>query len=119
MRRIKIYSFLAALTLLISSCGPATSANAPDFVPTIIIEENPTASQNGLPRTEAEVPRVSLEETLTALQSGAAVIVDVRNVQAYQASHIAGAMSISLGEIEANPAGLNLDKDQWIITYCT
>jgi rhodanese-related sulfurtransferase len=35
------------------------------------------------------------------------------------ASHIPGALSIPLAEIESNPAGLNLDKAKWIITYCT
>ncbi|HJS17139.1 MAG TPA: rhodanese-like domain-containing protein, partial [Anaerolineales bacterium] len=74
---------------------------------------------DGLPATEAEVSRVSLEETLAALQSGEAIVVDVRGSDAYQASHVAGAISIPLGEIETNPSGLDLDKDQWIITYCT
>ena len=62
---------------------------------------------------------MSLEESIAAMQSGEAVIVDVRSAQAYQASHIPGAVSIPLGEIETNPTGLNLDKDKWIITYCT
>ena len=54
-----------------------------------------------------------------ALERGEAVIVDVRSDAAYEVSHIAGAINIQLGEIETNPTGLNLDKDQWIITYCT
>jgi rhodanese-related sulfurtransferase len=62
---------------------------------------------------------VSVEEARAALDSGAAVIVDVRNPTAYEASHIAGALSIPLGEIESNLTSLTLDKEQWIITYCT
>jgi rhodanese-related sulfurtransferase len=33
--------------------------------------------------------------------------------------HIAGSISIPLSEIENDPAGVKLDKKQWIITYCT
>jgi phage shock protein E len=44
--------------------------------------------------------------------------VDVRSAQQYAASHVKGAISIPLDEIDANPTGLKLEKDQWIITYC-
>jgi rhodanese-related sulfurtransferase len=70
-------------------------------------------------QSEAQVPRIPVEQALAALQSGAAVIVDVRSMEAYDASHVAGAISIPLAEIETNPTGLSLEKDQWIITYCT
>jgi 3-mercaptopyruvate sulfurtransferase SseA len=72
-----------------------------------------------LPRTDREVPRLSVEEAKAALDSGAAIIVDVRNPRAFASRHIAGAINIPLGEIEMNLTGLSLDKDQWIITYCT
>jgi phage shock protein E len=64
------------------------------------------------------VERIPVELALTALQSGEAVIVDVRSAQQYAASHVKGAISIPLDEIDANPTGLKLEKDQWIITYC-
>lgn len=44
--------------------------------------------------------------------------MDVRDPGQYAESHVAGAISIWIDDIEANPIGLNLDKDQWIITYC-
>ena len=62
---------------------------------------------------------MSIEEARAALENGTAVIVDVRSPDAYETSHIAGAISVPLGEIERNPTGLSLEKDQWIITYCT
>ena len=71
-----------------------------------------------LPLTEAEVPRVTIEEAKVALDSGTAVVVDVRSAPSYEQGHIAGAISIPLEEIESNPGGLSLDKNQWIITYC-
>ena len=61
---------------------------------------------------------MTIEEAKAALESGAAVVVDVRDPAQYEKSHVAGAISIWLGDIEANPTGLNLEKDQWIITYC-
>jgi rhodanese-related sulfurtransferase len=60
-----------------------------------------------------------VQEAKAALDRGAAIIVDVRSAEAFDVSHIAGAINIQLGEIETDPTGLNLAKDQWIITYCT
>jgi rhodanese-related sulfurtransferase len=79
----------------------------------------PTREPGWLPQTDAEVPRVSLPDALAALESGEAVIVDVRSPDSYEASHIAGAISIPLEVIQTDPNALSLDKDQWIITYCT
>jgi predicted sulfurtransferase len=80
-----------------------------------------TASQSDLniPRTEANVPRISVSEAKAALDSGSVVIVDVRSAQSYTASHAAGAVSIPLTNIESSVNNLSLQKDQWIITYCT
>jgi hypothetical protein len=123
MANFKIIPILAGLLILVVSCTPATSAAQPTVVPTIIptaiIEIPSTSSQNRLPQTEADVPRVSVEDAAAAIQSGEAIALDVRSAQAYQASHIPGALSIPLAQIESNPTGLNLDKDKWIITYCT
>lgn len=114
--RIKrIFPSLAALLVFITACSSATPAVEPVLVPTIFVEE----PQEGLPLTDAEVPRISLEDGFAAIQSGEAVVVDVRNPESYQGSHIAGAISVPLGQIDADPTGLDLDKEQWIITYCT
>ncbi len=67
--------------------------------------------------TYPEIERVSLVDAKAALDSGTAVVVDVRAAEAYAASHIPGALNIPLAEIESR---LNeLDPNQWIITYCT
>ncbi|MBI5933201.1 MAG: rhodanese-like domain-containing protein [Chloroflexi bacterium] len=108
----KILGLLIFLALTLAAC---TSAPTPV---TVIVE--PTGRPAGnLPQTEADVPRVTVEEALTALNSGAAVIVDVRSVESFVARHIAGALSIPLDRIEENPQDLSLNKNQWIITYCT
>lgn len=72
-----------------------------------------------IPQTEDAVPRVTVEEAKSALDSGKAVLVDVRSVEAYAESHAVGAISIPLSQFEVNIEKLSLDKDQWIITYCT
>ena len=64
-----------------------------------------------------EIQRVSIEEAKAALDSNSAVFVDVRSAEAYQASHISGAVNIPSEELEARLG--ELDKTQWIITYCT
>lgn len=108
----KIYPLLVLLALTLSAC----SASLPTE-PTVIVELTSPPADN-LPQTEADVPRVTVEQALTALNSGAAVIVDVRVAESFAAGHIAGAISIPLNQIESNPAGVGLDKNQWIITYC-
>jgi 3-mercaptopyruvate sulfurtransferase SseA len=102
------------ILLVILACRAQPTAPAPEA------SAGPAStSVSTLPRTEAEVPRVSLEEARAAVESGEAIVVDVRSAEAYATSHVAGAIHIDLNEIEANPADLDLDKDQWIITYCT
>jgi 3-mercaptopyruvate sulfurtransferase SseA len=127
MLKTKTNILLAVIILAfaIQACNTLTPTTEPTIAPTQtlaatqIIEPVPTQPPANLPQTEAEVPRVSVEEAKAAFDSGAAIIVDVRSAGAYAASHVPGAINIQLGEFETNPTGLNLDKDQWIITYCT
>lgn len=67
--------------------------------------------------TYPEIPRVSLDEAKAALDSDSALFVDVRSAEAYQGSHISGAVNIPFGELETRLG--ELDKTQWLITYCT
>jgi hypothetical protein len=63
------------------------------------------------------VPRVSVGDAKTAYDLNQAVFVDVRDAVFYRESRIAGAVSIPLSELESR---LNeLDREDWIITYCT
>jgi 3-mercaptopyruvate sulfurtransferase SseA len=116
-RKIDILFAVTILVLTTSACNSLSPRTEPG--PAQIIEPVFTPSQEDFPLTEDQVTRVSAEEAKAALDGGAAIIVDVRSAGAYAASHIPGAISIQLGEFETNPTGLNLDKDQWVITYCT
>ena len=93
---------LIVAAFLLASQTPAT-VPTPD---TALVEE-----------TYPEIQRVSIDKTKAALDSGSAVIVDVRSAEAYQGSHISGAINIPLEKLEARLG--ELDKAEWIITYCT
>jgi len=67
--------------------------------------------------TFPEILRVSLADARAAYDSGAAAFVDVRDGDSYTASHIPGALSIPLTELENRLGELN--RSDWIITYCT
>ena len=130
MKRIK-YLLLATLILLLTllACNallPQTeSTSAPTavqtqiIIPTQVTEPVSTQPEANLPQTDAEVPRVPADHAKAAFDSGDAVIVDVRGAEAYARSHITGALEVSLSAIQTDPANLPLDKNKWIITYCT
>ena len=129
MHKTKIIISISVLVLATLACNFVPPTQVLQITPTVIVSQTspvltaivePTsAAAPKLPLTDADVPRVPLDQAKAAFDSGAAIFVDVRTPQAYEAKHIKGAISISLGEIEINPTGLKLDKNQWIITYCT
>ena len=67
--------------------------------------------------TEDTARRIPAAEARQALAKGEAVLVDVRNKEAYEASHAKGAISIPLSDIGSR-AG-ELPKKKLVITYCT
>lgn len=122
MQRTRYVLFIILLAAsILSACNAPPTQAPPTSAPTQTLQSGHgiTSEERELPLTEAEVPRVSLEAAKAALDSGAAILVDVRSPNAFEASHAAGAISVPLGEIERNITGLPLEKDQWIITYCT
>jgi rhodanese-related sulfurtransferase len=60
---------------------------------------------------------VSLADAKAAFDSKSAVFVDVRDVDVYDTNHIQGALNIPLAVFDAQYT--QLDRNQWIITYCT
>jgi Rhodanese-like domain len=64
-----------------------------------------------------EIKRVSLPDAKAAFDNSSAVFVDVRDAQSYASEHLKGALSIPLADIPARIG--ELDKNAWIITYCT
>jgi rhodanese-like protein len=124
MQKIKVVLALSIIILTTSACN-AVTPTAELSTPTAIIaatqtqpSRTATSSQKppqvNLPLTADQVARVSLEEAKTAFDSQSAIFVDTRSKQAWEAGHIKGALYI--GDFELNPP---LDRNQWIITYCT
>ena len=64
-----------------------------------------------------EIDRVELDESFQAYRNQTAVFLDVRSQASYETSHIPGAINIPLNELGTSLS--ELDKDDWIITYCT
>jgi len=119
-KRYDLFIILWAAAIL-SACSAPPTQVPPTSARTQALQSGHgiTSEERELPLTEADVPRVSLEVAKAALDSGAAILVDVRSPNAFEASHAVGAISVPLGEIERNITGLTLEPDQWIITYCT
>jgi hypothetical protein len=85
-----------------------------------------TAPQNTAPQAVAPLPteetypnivRVSLGNAKAAYDLKQATFVDVRDAGSYGNSHIPGALSIPLNDLETR--WKELDANAWIITYCT
>jgi hypothetical protein len=94
--------------------SPLLSPTGTPVIPTPI----PTAliiDQSNLPYPA--VPRITAGDARAALELNQAVFIDVRSSEQYARSHITGAKSIPLNELESRLNELN--KDQQIITYCT
>ncbi len=96
-----------------------TLAPTESLSPTKITEPVYTQSPADLPENDAQVPRVPVDQAKAAFERGDAIIVDVRGADAYAREHIAGALEVSLSAIQTDPTNLPLDKNKWIITYCT
>jgi hypothetical protein len=64
-----------------------------------------------------EVKRVSLGDAKAAFDLKSAIFVDVRGEPYYSESHIPGALSMTVDEMSSRMG--ELDKNAWIITYCT
>ena len=119
MQKTKMIMAISFIALIMLACNALLPLPTEESTPTQIIEPGVTQPQGDIPQSEAAVHRVTVDEAKAALDSGAAIIVDVRSQEAYDASHVAGALFIPLGAFETDITSVDLPKDQWIITYCT
>ena len=65
------------------------------------------------------VPRIGLGEAHARQATGEAIFIDVRDTGDYAESHIAGAVSVPLGDTAMDPAYRELPEEAELITYCT
>jgi hypothetical protein len=77
-----------------------------------------TLTNGNIPVTNQDtIPRVSISNAKDASDRGEALILDVRSASAFEASHVENAVNIPLDVLEASLG--DLDRQQWIIPYCT
>ena len=81
------------------------------------VSQPPAAVSDQEEETYLEIERVSLDNAKSALDAGTAIFVDVRDANSYAKSHVSGALSIPLADLEDRQG--ELDNADWIITYCT
>lgn len=74
-------------------------------------------SGNPILQSQDDVPRMSVAEVQQAMQNEGAILLDVRTAEQYTASHVQGALSVPVSDIDSYLDGL--DKSTWYITYCT
>ncbi len=90
----------------VAASTPAAPAPAPAANEAAI----PTGALKAIPRIDA----ATLHDRMTR---GEVVVIDVRDIDSYTASHIAGAIHIPLSRIEGEIPYLKGSKP--IVTYCT
>jgi hypothetical protein len=103
----------------------ATAVNTATAVPTAAPTTPPAAPATpvptggkAIPTSVEQVPRISPQDLRSMLNAGANVIVlDARSREAYDHSHIPGAQSMPLDEVEARYQ--QLPQGAKIVTYCT
>jgi len=117
-QRTRILIALSLLLLASLACNTLLpSAEPTAYVPPPVFQgQEPIAP---ILQSEDQVPRIPVEQAKAAYDSGQAVIVDVRSTEEYLTGHAAGAVSIPLDRFEINIKTIPLEKNQWIITYCT
>jgi hypothetical protein len=64
-----------------------------------------------------EIKRIGLGDAKAAYELKSAIFVDVRGEPYYSEAHIPGALSMTYDELSSRMG--ELDKNAWIITYCT
>ena len=69
----------------------------------------------------ADAPRIDVDAARAAVQAGTAVLVDVRGAESYRQRRAAGAVLLTLDDIEKDPtaAAGKLPAGKQPILYCT
>jgi len=117
-KRSRTWLVVGAVVLLLAVVAAAlvwfndSQQPAPSVAVTI-----PTAPVAGQDIPFPTVARVAVEQSHMSAMSGDALIVDVRDREFYDTSHIPGSLSLPLSELPARLA--ELPRDKAILTYCT
>jgi rhodanese-related sulfurtransferase len=74
-------------------------------------------AQTNAPLKPFTVPEISISDALAAITRGA-VVIDVRERDAYEKGHIAGAVSVPLEELKRRAAEYAAQKEMEYVIYC-
>lgn len=110
--------FFAAYAAMRSSA--VTAPEAPVAVSNTSAAPTPAPIKEAAVPTGASlkaIPRIDATTLRDRMARGEVVVIDVRDIDSYTASHIAGAMHIPLSRIEGEIPYLKGSKP--IVTYCT
>jgi len=110
MRILVSFAALALLGLgVLTACNSAEhSAQTPSGPP-----KAPAAA----PQAADGVRRVTINELQALMAQNKAIVIDVRNQQAYDSGHIRSSRLIPEAEVASHSA--ELPKDKLIVTYCS
>ena len=81
----------------------SASSSSPDLSPAVTEDNYP------------HIERVTAADAKRGFDQGAAVFVDVRDLEEFEQAHIPGAISIPVYEVASRTG--ELDPEDWIITY--
>lgn len=111
---LRAAGLLTILSMLMLGCHAGAE---PEADSTSLPPAQPASSASHDDGALPSIQRIDLEEAWSLFNGGAAIFVDVRPRQAYDAAHIPGALSIPFGVMNQSLDGI--DPDTAIITYCT
>ena len=85
-----------------------------------VVTPSEPVSENQVPISVSEVPRISVEELKERLDKGEEIVVgDTRPASVYDIKHIPGAISVPASAIYNESPLDELPLDQEIVLYCT
>jgi len=116
----------------IPSAPPPLASALPESTPLVSVAAEPAdvagARPEGAPLASApsehvqepellNVPRITVDELRARMDRGEVAVIDVRDIEAYRASHIPGALHIPLSFIDGEIP--YLPRDKTLVAYCT
>ncbi len=114
--RLALTAALACLALACS--GPDSAATQPAAASGQPADTSALSTPETPQSPEDKMARVSAQDAIQQQKDGSALIIDVRGTEAYQISHIKGALDINLTKLEAGDFQ-GLPNSKRIIAYCT
>lgn len=118
MKRITAIIVLTAMTAaafisFLSACAPGGAENVSS--PESFAGTDTSAAASA---AEAQYVKISAEEAKALMDSGGAIILDVRTQEEYDTGHISGAVRLEAADFAGKAAEVLPDKDSLILVYC-